>query len=47
MPVSEETVQINVVNVSDNTNANTDVDRPYADRPAVQKTSRTNTDWEE
>ena len=45
MPVSEETVQINVVNVSDK--ANTEVDRPYADSPAVQKTNRTNTDWEE
>ena len=45
MPVSEETVQINVVNVSDSTN--TEVDRPYADRPAVQKKNRANTDWEE
>lgn len=47
MPVSEETVQINVTNVSDQ---QTSSDRPYAERPAVQKSSKSdfsNTDWEE
>lgn len=47
MPLSEETVQINVVNVSDENRANTDTDRPYADKPAVHKTHGQNTDWEE
>jgi len=48
MPVSEETVQINVTNVSDQQSVGGD--RPYAERPAVQKSSKSdfsNTDWEE
>ena len=48
MPVSEETVQINVTNVSDQQSVGSD--RPYAERPAVQKSSKSdfsNTDWEE
>ena len=48
MPVSEETVQINVTNVSDQQSVGND--RPYAERPAVQKSSKSdfsNTDWEE
>lgn len=47
MPVSDETVQINVTNVSDQ---QTSEDRPYAERPAVHKSSKSdssNTDWEE
>lgn len=47
MPVSEETVQINVTNVSDQQTAGSD--RPYAEKPAVQKSSKSGyaTDWEE
>ena len=48
MPVSEETVQINVTNVSDQQSVGSD--RPYAERPVVQKSSKSdfsNTDWEE
>lgn len=48
MPVSEETVQINVTNVSDQQSVGGD--RPYAERSAVQKSSKSdfsNTDWEE
>ena len=48
MPVSEETVQINVTNVSDQQAVSDD--RPYAESPAVHKSSKSdfsNTDWEE
>ncbi len=47
MPVSEETVQINVMNVSDQQTEG--IERPYAEKPAVQKSSKSGyaTDWEE
>ncbi|MBQ2644646.1 biopolymer transporter ExbD [bacterium] len=49
LPISDETVQINVVNVSDDKNS--DEIRPYADKPAVHKTEKSDisksTDWEE
>lgn len=47
MPVSEETVQINVTNVSDRQTEEND--RPYAEKPAVQRSSKSGyaTDWEE
>ncbi len=48
IPEVDETVQINVVPVSETQNV--DDSRPYADKPAVQKTQKSDfstTDWEE
>ena len=48
LPQTEETVQINVVETADETNVSED--RPYAEKPAVQKTEKSDfskTDWEE
>ena len=48
LPTEETTVQINVVPVSDEQNAESS--RPYAERPAVHKTEKSDfskTDWEE
>jgi biopolymer transport protein ExbD len=47
-PAQEETVQINVTNVSDDRANNSS--RPFAEKPAVDKASKSdfsNTDWEE
>lgn len=47
-PADEETVQMNVVDVSNEQNVSES--RPYAEKPAVQKTEKSdfsNTDWEE
>ncbi len=48
LPSADETVQINVVPVSDSQQVQED--RPYAEKPAVQKTEKSDfskTDWEE
>ncbi|MCR5261427.1 MAG: biopolymer transporter ExbD [Candidatus Gastranaerophilales bacterium] len=48
MPQTDETVQVNVVETTDE--KSTGGERPYADKPAVQKTEKSdfsNTDWEE
>lgn len=46
----DETVQINVVDVSDNQSVQDENSRPYAEKPAVNKTNKSDfskTDWEE
>ena len=49
MPASEEVVQVNVVNTPTEQNDDSSA-RPYAEKPAVQKTEKSDfakTDWEE